>query len=62
MPAKAIVFDTSGTLMDDIVTVWRANLNAYIALGLDGPKTLEEFTTRFKLPISEFHKANGIPP
>ena len=61
MPIKAIVFDVSGTLLDDIVTVWRANLDAYVALGFDGPKTLEEFRTRFKPPVPEFHKANGIP-
>jgi len=62
MQIKAIVFDASGTLLDDIATVWRANLDTYVALGFDGPKTLEEFRTRFKLPIPEFHKANGIPP
>lgn len=62
MQIKAIVFDASGTLLDDIVTVWRANTDAYAALGLEGPKTLEAFRTTFKLPVSEFHKANGIPP
>lgn len=61
MEIKAIVFDASGTLLNDIVTVWRANLDAYAALGFDGPKTLEDFRTKFKLPIAEFHKANGIP-
>lgn len=61
MQIKAVVFDASGTILDDIDTVWRANLDAYVALGYDGPKTLEEFRTVFRLPVSEFHKANGIP-
>ena len=26
-----------------------------------GPKTLEDFRTIFRLPVPEFHKANGIP-
>ncbi|MFU8795675.1 MAG: HAD family hydrolase [Dehalococcoidia bacterium] len=62
MQIKAIVFDASGTLLDDIVTVWRANLDAYAALGFDGPQTLEDFKPVFRLPITEFHMANGIPP
>jgi len=62
MRIKAIVFDASGTLLDDIVTVWRANLSAYAALGFEGPRTLEDFRAVFRLPISEFHRANGIPP
>jgi HAD superfamily hydrolase (TIGR01549 family) len=62
MPIKAIVFDASGTLLNDIYAVWKANSDAYAALGLDGPGTLEEFKIRFKLPASEFHRANGIPP
>lgn len=62
MPIRAIVFDASGTLLDDIVTVWRANLDAYVALGFDAPRTLEEFRMRFKMPMPEFHKTNGIPP
>jgi HAD superfamily hydrolase (TIGR01549 family) len=62
MPIKAIVFDASGTLLNDIVTVWKANWDAYDALGLNGPGTLEEFKIRFKLPVAEFHRANQIPP
>ncbi len=62
MRFKAIIFDASGTLLDDILTVWRANSDAYAALGFEGPKTLEEFRAVFKLPVPEFHKANGIPP
>jgi len=62
MQITAIVFDASGTLLDDIVTVWRANLDAYAALGFQGPKTLGDFRAAFKLPVPEFHRANGIPP
>jgi len=61
MQIKAIVFDASGTLLDDILTVWRANLDAYTALGFNGPGTLEDFKAAFRLPVTEFHMANGIP-
>jgi len=61
MQIKAIVFDASGTLLDDILTVWRANVDAYAALGFDGPATLEDFKASFRLPVTEFHIANGIP-
>ena len=62
MPVRAIVFDASGTLLNDIHAVWKANSDAYAALGLDSIRTLEEFKIRFKLPVPEFHRANGIPP
>ena len=59
---KCIVFDASGTIWDDLYVVWRANSAAYKALGFDGFETLEEFREKFKLPVPEFHEANGIPP
>ena len=59
---KCVVFDASGTIWDDLYVVWRANSEAYDALGFEGVKTLEEFKKKFKLPVPEFHKANGIPP
>ncbi len=62
MPIKAIVFDGSGTLLNDIYAVWKANSDAYAAFGIHGPRTLEEFKARFKLPVPEFHKASGIVP
>lgn len=61
MSIKAIVFDGSGTLLNDIYAVWKANSDAYAALGVEGPGTLEQFKAKFKMPIMEFHKANGIP-
>jgi len=62
MSFKCVVFDASGTIWDDLYVVWRANSEAYEAFGLEGFKTLEGFRKRFKLPVPEFHKANGIPP
>ncbi len=62
MSFKCVVFDASGTIWDDLYVVWRANSAAYEAFGFDGFETLEEFRKKFKLPVPEFHKANGIPP
>lgn len=62
MPIKVIMFDASGTLIDDINAVYGANSDAYAALGVEGPKTLEEFKNKFKLPAWEFHLESGIPP
>jgi len=62
MSFKCVIFDASGTIWDDLYVVWRANSEAYEAFGLDCFKTLEEFKEKFKLPVPEFHEANGIPP
>jgi len=59
---KAIVFDVSGTLLDDIQAVWRADAAAYAKFGYDGLDTLEKFRAKFKFPMSQFHRDNGIPP
>jgi len=59
---KTVVFDASGTLLNDIYAVWKANSDAYAALGLGSLGTLEEFKTTFRLPTAEFHRSNGIPP
>lgn len=61
MQFKCVVFDVSGTILDDLYTVWRVNSEAYEAFGLEGFRTLEEFREKFRLPVPEFHKANGIP-
>ena len=61
MLIKAMVFDASGTLINDIQAVWKSNSAAYAAFGIKGPRTIEEFKERFKLPIPEFHMANGVP-
>ncbi|MBN1663877.1 MAG: HAD family hydrolase [Deltaproteobacteria bacterium] len=59
---RAIIFDVSGTLMDDIRSVWQANADAYRAYGIGGFKTLEEFRERIRLPIAQFHRDNNVPP
>jgi len=56
------LFDASGTILDDILAVWKANSEAYEALGFEGIETLEEFRRRFKLPVPAFHEENGVPP
>jgi len=62
MSFKCVVFDASGTILDDLYVVWQANSAAYKAFGLNGFETLEDFRRKFKLPVPEFHRANGIPP
>ncbi|MBI2934415.1 MAG: HAD family hydrolase [Chloroflexi bacterium] len=61
-PVKAIIFDGSGTLLNDIEAVWKANSEAYQAFGLQACRTLEEFKEKFRMPIPEFHLGNGVPP
>ncbi len=56
------MFDASGTLINDINAVWKANSDAYAAMGFEGPGTLEEFRKKFKLPAWDFHLECGIPP
>ena len=50
MTLKALVFDVSGTILDDIYAVWQAHSDAYNALGITAFETLEEFKSRFKMP------------
>lgn len=59
---SAIVFDVSGTLLDDIQAVWQANSAAYREVGLNGFGTLQEFRDNFSLPVPAFHRRNGVPP
>jgi len=61
MSFQAIIFDVSGTLLDDLYTVWRANSEALEACGFES-LSLEEFQERFKLPIPEFLSSIGVPP
>jgi pyrophosphatase PpaX len=56
-----LIFDVSGVLIDDICTVWKANNDAYSLCGYNTFYSVEDFKQKFKLPISAFHKANGIP-
>jgi HAD superfamily hydrolase (TIGR01549 family) len=58
---KTFVFDVSGVLIDDLFTVWKTNNDAYSIFGYNIFSSIEEFKERFKLPIVEFHRSNGIP-
>jgi len=58
---EAILFDGSGVLFDDLYAVWRANADAYEALGLGSIGTLEQFRKSFRLPINEFHRHMRVP-
>jgi HAD superfamily hydrolase (TIGR01549 family) len=58
---NTLVFDVSGVLIDDICTVWKANNDAYSFCGCSPLYSIEDFKQKFKLPIAEFHRANGIP-
>ncbi|MFC1923926.1 HAD family hydrolase [Chloroflexota bacterium] len=60
MPVRAIIFDASGTFLNDIYPVWKATSDAYASLGIDGIGTIEEFKDKFKLPASEYHRGNGV--
>jgi phosphoglycolate phosphatase len=56
-----IIFDVSGVLLNDIQTVWKADSDAYQALGLPKRETIQKFKRKFKLPINQYHKATGVP-
>jgi pyrophosphatase PpaX len=58
---NSLIFDVSGVLIDDICTVWKANNDAYSFCGYNTIYSIEDFKQKFKLPISAFHKANGVP-
>jgi HAD superfamily hydrolase (TIGR01549 family) len=58
---NTFIFDGSGVLFDDLPTVVRANMDAYSFYGYKAFTTIEEFRKKFKLPIKEFHRSNGIP-
>jgi len=57
----SLIFDASGVLIDDICTVWKANNDAYSFYGYIPFYSMEDFKQKFKLPISAFYEANGIP-
>jgi HAD superfamily hydrolase (TIGR01549 family) len=61
MRVDSIVFDGSGTLIDDISAVWRADLAAFKYFGYKFAGSIEEFKEVFRLPIPEFYKATGVP-
>ena len=52
---KNIIFDWSGTLSDDLVSVYTAVMGIFKKLGLK-VLTLEEFKKEFTLPYMEFYR------
>ena len=52
---KNIIFDWSGTLSDDLVSVYTAVMEIFKKLGLEG-LTLEEFKEEFTLPYMKFYR------
>ncbi len=52
---KNIIFDWSGTLSDDLVSVYTAVMEIFKKLGLE-VLTLEEFKKEFTLPYMEFYR------
>jgi HAD superfamily hydrolase (TIGR01549 family) len=61
MKVSAIVFDGSGTLIDDIWAVWSADRAAFESLGYKFAENIEKFKEIFRFPIPDFYKANGVP-
>lgn len=55
MKIRNIIFDWSGTLVDDLPAVWRAT-NEVFAKGGAKPLTLDEFRTEFQLPFHGFYQ------
>jgi beta-phosphoglucomutase-like phosphatase (HAD superfamily) len=58
---NALIFDVSGVLINDLPAVWLANRDAYSSYGYHMFSSIDEYKERFKLPIREFHRSNGIP-
>ena len=54
MPIRNIIFDWSGTLVDDLPAVWRAS-NYVLERAGGVPMSLEAFRERFTLPFLEFY-------
>ena len=52
---RNIIFDWSGTLVDDLSAVWRST-NFTLKNAGRLPMSLEEFRTEFSLPFDEFYK------
>ena len=57
-----VIFDWSGTLVNDLPAVWRATNNTLIKAGRP-EMTLEEFRAEFSLPFDEFYDrvTPGVP-
>ena len=51
---RNVIFDWSGTLVDDLPAVWEASNHVFRRAGVT-PLTLEEFRTEFRLPYRHFY-------
>ncbi len=51
---RNIIFDWSGTLVDDLPAVWRANNHVFEQAGVE-PMTLDRFREEFELPFKPFY-------
>jgi phosphoglycolate phosphatase len=51
---RNVIFDWSGTLVDDLPAVWEASNHVFRKAGVT-PLTLEEFRTEFRLPYRGFY-------
>ncbi len=51
---RNIIFDWSGTLVDDLPAVWRANNHVFERAGVE-PMSLERFREEFELPFKPFY-------
>ena len=52
---RNVIFDWSGTLVDDLPAVWRASNHAFERAGVE-PMSLETFRSEFRLPFRGFYE------
>lgn len=52
---RNVIFDWSGTLVDDLPAVWAASNHCFIKAGVE-PLSLERFRAEFQLPIKGFYQ------
>ena len=56
---NGVIFDASGTLIDDLFSVWQTNLKIFAHMGIPS-MTLNDFKERFTLPYWKFYRSLGI--
>ena len=56
---NGVIFDASGTLIDDLFPVWQTNLKIFAHMGIPS-MTLNDFKERFTLPYWKFYRSLGI--
>ncbi|HTI70046.1 MAG TPA: NUDIX domain-containing protein [Candidatus Limnocylindria bacterium] len=60
---RNVIFDWSGTLVDDLPAVWAASNHCFTRAGIE-PLTLDRFRAEFQFPLRDFYLrfAGHIPP